>query len=158
MAQKTFTTGEVLTAADVNTYLAGEGGAWTSWTPAVTQVGSVSVTNTRSTYARFGRLIVASLNLAVTGSGTAANSVLISLPVTAASATAGAIGSGVIKDSSASNARYGGVALLSTTTSFLLISTNGGVASPGALGSVDFTAGLASGDDITAMIIYEAAT
>ena len=84
MAQITFADGDVPTAAQLNTYTTGEGGAWTSWTPTVTQSGSVTVTNTRSRYARWGRKIEVTISLSVTGSGTSSNQITVSLPVTAA--------------------------------------------------------------------------
>jgi len=157
MAQKTAWDGATLTEADILLYLSGEGGAWSSWSPSVTQSGSVTVTNTRSTYARYGRTIHGQLSVSVTGTGTGANSITISLPVTAAASNV-VIGQGTLKDASASNARFGGIAQLTSTTLMVLISTNVSVATPGALGSVDFTAGLASGDDIFVSFTYEAAS
>jgi hypothetical protein len=149
MAQKTFTS-EMLTSSDVNTYLMGEGGAWTSWTPTVTQSGSVTVTNTRSRYARYGRTIHFSLQLSVTGSGTGSNAVLISFPVTAASAITGGVG--YLTDASAP-ASYMGILYANSTTNFGILGTGSGY-----LGSTTFTAALASGDIIFAHGTYEAAS
>ena len=154
MAQKTAWNAAALTEADINLHLMGEGGAWTSWTPTITQSVNVTFTNTRSRFARYGRTIVATVNLAVTGTGTAGNIVTISLPVTAAaSATIG--GSGVLIDSSAS-LNYGGLVELSSTTAFAFIpsATNG----VNYLGVTGFTAALASGDIIRAIVTYEAAS
>lgn len=158
MAQKTSWTGAALTQSDINTYLMGEGGAWTSWTPAVVQSGSVTTTNTRSRYGRWGRLIVLTTQLAVTSSGTGTNVVTISLPVTAATSSGIQIGAGAIIDTSAGT-EYRGVPYLASTTTLALraTATDGGAVGLGATGST-FTAGLASGDSIEVSMIYEAAS
>lgn len=156
MATYTFSDGEVLTATLLNTYCAGEGGAWTSWTPTVTQSGSVTVTNTRSRYARYGRTIHWSIELNVTGSGSAANIISITLPVTAASATSTA-GSGVLVDLSAA-LKFGFIAEFQSTTAFVMQCTDSSAA--GRLGETGapFAGGLASGDVIRASGTYEAAS
>lgn len=105
MAQKTFMDGDVLTAGDINTAPSGEGGVWTSWTPAVTQGVGVSTTNTRSRYARFGRLIIANFNLTATSAGTGGSGPTVSLPAPASSANS-INGSGTIRDTATFN--YGG--------------------------------------------------
>lgn len=128
--------------------------AWTSWTPAVTQPGSVTVTNTRSRYARYGRTIHFTVNLSVTGSGTGANDIVISLPVTAA-ATGPAVGSGQVVDTSAGTA-HRCIIGLNSTTSFVMQPT--ATTATGALGSTGMTAGLASGDTIEVSGTYEAAS
>ena len=153
MAQKTFIS-EILTASDVNLYLAGEGGAWSSFTPEVTQLGSVAVTNTRSRFARYGRTIVASFNVLATGTGTAANGVTVSLPATAAAAGVIA-GVGSLFDASSST-RYPFQIYLNSTTVAQLWTTASNGASV-ALGSAVFTAALAAGDIINATFTYEAA-
>ena len=154
MAQKTAWDAAALTESDINEYLMGEGGAWTSWTPTVTQSGSVTVTNTRSRYARYGRTIHFSMELAVTGSGTGSNAVVFSLPATAA-ASSGIIGTGYIDDDSAT-ARYAGRAALASSTTFVLQPTSTDVR--GSLGSTTFTAGLESGDTIKISGTYEASS
>ena len=156
MAQKTFVANDVLTASDVNTYLMGEGGAWTSWTPAVTQSGSVTVTNTRSRYARYGRTIHWSIELSVTGSGTATNIISVTLPVTAANASSTA-GSGVLVDISAAF-KYGFIAEFQSTTAFVMQGTDGSAATRLGETGAPFAAGLASGDVIRASGTYEAAS
>lgn len=155
MAQKTAWDGATLTESDINTYLMGEGGAWTSWTPTVTQSGSVTVTNTRSRYARYGRTIHFTAQLSVTGSGTGSNAITISLPVTAA-ASAQMVGVGLLVDSSASLI-YPSVLLASSTTALQMRDTTA-VGADGRLGFAVFTAGLASGDTIQISGTYEAAS
>lgn len=150
MAQKTAWDAAALTESDINTYLMGEGGAWTSWTPAVTQSGSVTVTNTRSRYGRWGRMIVATFDLSVTGSGTTSNNITVSLPVTAAAAGAGG-GAGLILDSG--NTYYVGFWDLATTTTIVLYTDSN--ANPA---GTNPAFALASGDGLSGTITYEAAS
>jgi hypothetical protein len=156
MAQKTSWTGATLTESDINTYLMGEGGAWTTWTPAITQSGSVTATVTHAVYGRWGRLIVASCSLSVTGAGTGANAVTVSLPVTAARSGT-TIGVGSVFDTSASTTYTANVITPSTTTvQFYAQGTS--VSTSPTLGSFSFTAALAAGDVITFQVMYEAAS
>lgn len=155
MAQKTAWTGAALTESDINTYLMGEGGAWTAYTPTVTQSGSVTVTNFRSRYARYGRLIIFTTSLTVTGSGTGSNAITVSLPVTAA--TSGIpIGSAVLFDNSGTTFYPGLTWLQSTTTASIFNATTS--ASAQILGQAIFTAGLAVSDTINMSGMYEASS
>ena len=131
-------------------------GAWTTWTPAVTQGATPTLTATGSAYCRFGRLVIARINVAITSSGTAANDVVISLPVSAAGgSTTYLTGTVVIEDGSAST-RYVGTGLMTAATTFKLIpGTSAGTTL--FLGSSTFTAALTTGDFIYGTIMYEAA-
>lgn len=51
---------------------------WESWTPVVTQSGSVTVTVTYAKFIVDRRLVKVSLSLAVTGSGTGGNAIIVS--------------------------------------------------------------------------------
>ena len=150
MAQKTFVDGDVLNASDINTYLMGEGGAWTNWTPTCTQSGAVTVTVTRAKYARWSRLIVATFELAATSAGTTANAVEVSLPVNAA-ATLSGHGSGYILDNG--TAYYSGVWSVASATTMQLFCHN----ETGAAG-IDPAFAIASGDLLRGVVIYEAAS
>ena len=152
MAQKTFVS-EILTASDVNLYLAGEGGAWTSWSPVVTQNVNVTITNTRSRLARYGRTIHFQIDVEVTGTGTGANDIFVSLPVTAASSSV-VMGTGWIFDSSSGIAYAGPVQTTTTNVMKVLATGTGG----GFYGSQTMTVGLASVDIIRLTGTYEAAT
>ena len=156
MAQKTSWTGAALTQTDIVTYLMGEGGAWTTWTPTLTQSGSVTVTVTRATYARYGRTIHFNAVLSVTGSGTSSNEVLMSLPVTAASSAFIIGGAGYLTDASAS-LNYHGLPYLKTTTTVGLSPAAAAIGF-GLYGTISFTAALASGDAINISGTYEAAS
>lgn len=155
MAQKTSWTGSSATESDINTYLMHEGGAWSSWTPAIVQNVSVAATVNRASQARAGRLIRADCVLSVTGAGTAANTVTITVPANnIASANNNTIlGEGYIFDSSAGAYHYGVVVRASATTVVFQIRTNAVGAT--FLGTTSFTAGLASGDVVTMSIEYE---
>ena len=155
MAQKLAWNGAALTESDIVTYLAGEGGAWTSWTPTVTQSGSVTVTNTRSRYARYGRTIHYSIYLTVTGSGSAANAVTISTPVTAAAASE-FCGVGAISDASA-GLIYPAIVQLASTTTFQMLNATTAAADQ-RLGVTGFSAGLANTDTIYLAGTFEAAS
>jgi hypothetical protein len=158
MAQKTSWNGAALTESDINLYLMGEGGAWTTWTPTITQSGSVTCTVNRATYGRWGRMIQATAFLTVTGTGTASNAVVIGgLPAAAAYST-GSIGYGAISDLSATRT-YPGIAALSSTTAFVFLGTST-VSADIQLGVATsaFTAALANTDQISFTIMYEAAS
>ena len=156
MADKTFTAA-TLSSADVNTYLSHTGDGWNTWTPALTQTGSVTCTVSRSTYYRSGRLIETDGYLTVTGSGTGASVVTISLPVSAGSGSNNTIlGEGWIFDTSAGFFYYGILQRQSSSTAAFLIRTNGAGATY--LGTTSFTAGLASGDLVSYKMSYESAS
>lgn len=131
-------------------------GALTSWTPTVTQSGSVTVTNTRSVYQRIGRLIHWEMKLTVTGSGTSANAIVIGgLPATAATSAVPCGSSGWVFDSSASTNFFGIPYLASTTTIQFVVETG----TPSSfLGAAGFTSALASGDILLFQGFYEAAS
>lgn len=77
--------------------------AWRSWTPTVTQSGSVTVTITYARYIVLARLVVVQARLAVTGTGTAANAIIIGgVPSVIEPANSGAatyvIGAGLVRN------------------------------------------------------------
>lgn len=157
MPDKTWVAGDVVTAADTNLYLNHTGGAWNTWTPVITQPGTVTATVNHAVWYRAGRLIIASFRLTVTGAGTGSNTVTVSLPVTAARSQ-GPAGYGIIFDASATLS-YTGEADLATTST-MSFSGHGLGVSPNALGSTGsaFTAALAVGDVVTGSLTYEAAS
>jgi hypothetical protein len=158
LAQKTSWTGAALTQTDINTYLMGEGGAWSTWTPTVTQSGSVTVTVNRASYARYGRTIHATAFLTVTGAGTISNAVVIGGLPAAAAYTTGVFGFGALSDLSASRT-YPFMAAFASSTSFALLGTQD-VSADIQLGvaSSSFTAALANTDQISFTVTYEAAS
>jgi hypothetical protein len=126
-------------------------GLWTSFTPSLTQSGTVTKTVGYAKYTKIGKTVIAVARLAVTGSGTGANAIVMGLPVTAATATVIPIGSGWVNDASVPT-NYVGTALQLTTTTVGIQGTGNGV-----LGAAEFTAALASGDVVGYSVQYEAA-
>jgi hypothetical protein len=152
------TEGLIAYLIDTNTYTIYTGSAWstigpvhgalTTWTPAVTQTGSVTVTNNYSTYQRVGRMITGSFSLNVTGSGSGGVACTIgAIPATAAS-TSPLIGRIGYYDLSATQT-YDGWLYLASTTTF------GGTANVGAVLASGIN--LANGDKLDGFFSYEAA-
>lgn len=164
------TEGLVTLQKDVNSITVYTGSAWstvgplygggTSFTPTVTQSGGVTITLNNSTYFRLGRLVVWTFAINITGSGTGANDVSLSIPV--ASAYGGSNyaygGTGEIFDASAS-LQYTGLAVLTGASTMKIRSgLSSSAPASGYLGTQSFTAGLAAGDIISGQVIYEAAS
>lgn len=145
-------------AADTWSTIGPVHGALTTWVPAVTQSGSVTVTNSFSWYTRVGRLIIGAFTLVVTGSGTASNLITVTLPVTVGSSGVGdSIGTGWALDSS-TGIPYPSLLLLHTATTLRFDYTAGGATEAALrLGSGAFTAGLASGDTLSGQFMCQAA-
>lgn len=132
--------------------LSGIGGAWSTWTPTVTQTGNVTFTQTaQSYYGQIQKVVFASIYLTVTGTGTAGSHAIVSLPVTARTSLV-PVGQGFIYDSSTAN-NYVVTAVADTTTSVYFFYTN---ASGNAWG-VAPNVGLANNDQIRIQFMYEAA-
>lgn len=145
------TTGILVTADMLNQFA----GAWTDFTPTLTQSATVTKTVTYARYVQVGRLVVAQIRLSVTGAGTAANTVVFGLPVAASANNGRPWGSGEIFDTSSGLLYHGVVISLSTTTVAIRSTT---ATAAGNLGSAGFTAALASGDDIGYSVMYESAS
>lgn len=156
--------GQILTAAALNTeqsdldtiqgYFPLGAGVWTAYTPTLTQGGAVTKTVTSARYMRTGRWITAQVALAVTGPGTAANAVLVGLPVQAFAAVC--YGTGWILDASAGAFFAGSSYPSSGLVSGLLIGNAAGVGN--VAGIAGFTAALAAGDTIQFNFNYESLT
>ena len=154
MAQKTFVN-EVLTASDINTYLMGEGGAWTAWTPQIDQGASTNIAKTvnHANYARDGRKITATFKLTLTASGTAGSAVTVTLPVAAVSAAA-IVGVGLVID--AGSRDYNATIIGTSTTQVELRSGISGTTTAG--WGLTPSIALASSDVLYGQITYEAAS
>lgn len=125
-------------------------GAWTSYTPTLTQSATITKTTTYARYIKYGRLVIAQGVLVATSNGTANNAIQIGLPTTAAQTLVPVgqlwwIASGVY---------YPVVAALGTTSTFVgLIPATGlnlGQTSAG------YDNQVATGDTITFSVQYEA--
>jgi len=159
---RTWVTGEVVTAALLNTHLRDNLNAafpvgvdaWTSYTPTLTQSVTVTKTVTYAKYMKIGRMVTVRVDLAVTSAGTANNAIKIGLPVTAA--TSGnhvVIGNAWVFDASVPLLSVGVARGLTTTETDLLM--NGTVGVP--IG-VNPNFALASGDEVAMCVTYESAT
>ena len=125
----------------------------TSWTPTVTQNGSVTVTVNNATYSRIGDVIITRVKLTVTGSGSAGSAIVIGGQPSAIQAASNAslmpIGSFIIEDSSAS-IRYVGTIRTQAATDWRF-QTSGVLNATGVTPSF----GLDSGDIISFVATYQ---
>ena len=139
---------------------ASDQGAWTDWSGVtITQSGAVTFTTTWARYRRRAdRTVEVVGRFAVTGgAGAAANQISFPLPVTAATGGVYGIGVGSVYDVSASR-NYVGHPYLDTSTTFTLVPAYTAATSGFRLGNTEFTAALASGDDVNVAFAYEAAS
>lgn len=144
----TFTTGDLITANDLNALA----GPWNSYTPTLKQgATTVSKTVTRARYCQFGKLVWGVVRLVVTGTGSSGSPITVSLPVTAA-ASGTPVGTATINDYGAN--AYSPIAHLDSTTTVAFRRTD-------TLHSLYFGAepamALAANDEISFEFHYEAA-
>lgn len=136
-------------------------GAMTTWLPTLTQSAIVAKTNNDSKYIKIGRFVFCQWHLTVTGSGTAANIVQVSLPVAGRNAGQELFlgGHAEIYDTSALTHYQGAPVLFGTGTAmaFRPSAVDVGLGFQ-YLGLGDFSAGLAVGDVVRGSAIYEAAS
>lgn len=136
-----------LPAATLNTI----GAAWETWTPVIKQPGVITTTISFARYARIQKIVVASFALTITGTGTAGQSLDISLPLTSNN-TVFSQGSFSLFDTSATTSYAGSFYHFNTTNAFIL----GDWAANGVWGTVPNLA-VANGDQFRGTMIYEAA-
>lgn len=130
---------------------------WTTYTPTLTQTGTVTKTVTSARYQRIGRTIHFAVNLAVTGPGGGGTAVEVGLPVAAApSWDALMIGPGLIYDSSTAIVYNGNAAVVASLNAVAIWPSADG--SPVFLGARAFTAAIAAGDLVRVSGTYEAAS
>lgn len=134
-------------------------GAFTTWTPTVTQSGSVTVIANEATYFRLGRMITCWATLTVTGSGSSGNAVVVSLPVTAKAGYSVYSVTGEGELTQAETSGFAGLVRMATSTTFKLrdLNTTAGNVYLGESSST-YGAALANGDIISFHLTYEAAT
>jgi hypothetical protein len=144
---------DVYNGSSWSALVAPSNGALTAYTPTLTQSATVSKTVDAATYQRVGRTIIGQAAMTCSSSGTAANQVLIGLPVAATNSFA-VVGVGAIFDASVSF-YYTGIAQLTSTTTARLLVTSGAAGS--GLGAATFTAALVSTDGVYINFHYEAA-
>jgi hypothetical protein len=123
---------------------------WSSYTPTLTQSGTLSKTVNYAKYKRIGRTIFATVDLSITSGGASGVAIEIGLPVTAAAA-GGVVG--VFRYFDSGSTIYAGTALASTTSVVqCFVSGNGNPM------GINPAFGAANGDSIQMHVTYEAAT
>lgn len=127
-------------------------GAWTTWTPTVTQSNTPAQSTTDCRYMRLGRLVVATGQISFTGAGTGSNAIVCTLPVTARTASGvPALGTFQYFDSGTTQ-RQGSAMYASTTTVNFSYDGYGNV-----MGNGDGLT-IANGDILRVLFTYEAAS
>ena len=139
--------GQVLTAAIMNQI----GAVWEPWTPTITQNVNVTYTNQTSRYGQVQKIVVAQTYMTITGAGTGANNIEVSLPLSANIANL-ICAQGFMYDASAAQV-YVLTGLTSGNTKAIFYTTN---ASASAFGQSPNIA-LAVNDQLRLQFMYEAA-
>lgn len=129
---------------------------WTTFTPTVTQSGSVTLSTAAGRYWRLGRTVLGSIYCVVSGAGTGNNAILVGgLPVASRTLPGSflAVGSFSLRNADIP-ATYSGTAAMATTTSFEMWWGDG---VPANVVGREPNFALASGDIIGIHFQYEAA-
>lgn len=124
-------------------------GAWTAYTPTLTQAAPLTKTVLYAKFKQCGKTIKGQVALAITSAGTPASAIEVGLPVAAAFVGPLVIGSAQYTDASPAQAYIGAASLFTTTT--LVIVTNLGTSALGVNPAVTS----ASGDAVYATFTYE---
>lgn len=121
---------------------------WSTWTPTLTQSGTVTKTVNVANYLQIGDLIIVQMKLSVTGTGTAGNTVTVSMPVTTA-ASGYVVGAGHVK---IAGVRYNAAVQTQTTTTFSFLRSD---TNPSSAIGTDPNVAFASGDEVHINAIYQ---
>jgi hypothetical protein len=134
------------------------GGTYSSYTPVLFQNGAVATSSATGRFLRVGKLVHGSVLVVASGTGSAGNRVKVSLPVTPSNQNVFMPnGNGVLYDSSSTNV-YPCAIVCEDATYFNLTLVNAiDVNGTQYLGVRQFTAAVASGDQIGFTFTYEAA-
>jgi hypothetical protein len=125
-------------------------GTWQTFTPDLTQGVAVSFTGT-CRYVMVGDLVTASVEMNITGAGTAGQDILVTLPVLGASGMVGGVGGGSFLFRKGAAATVVGMVHLGPSEMVFRISDAAGSGSLGASRTC------ANGDRLVACITYQAA-
>lgn len=147
-------TADSTTATGLKWAAASTGGTtWTSFTPTLTQSGTVTATASNCVYTTVGKIVIGSGRLVVTGSGTSNNPIEITLPLTQDASYGNAvIGVATIYDKSAT-LYYPSIARV-FSNQIRLRGTNVTANAYQGQTSAGFTAGLAVDDEIDFQFVY----
>lgn len=96
----TFVSGQVLTAAELNS-----AGEFQTYTPTWTQSANITKTVNWARYTQLNKFVYVSIKMTASGAGTAANNILVGLPVNA-STNNFMMGTAYIQDESATPDRF----------------------------------------------------
>ena len=129
-------------------------GAWTSFTPTLAQgaTNNISKTVNYAKYTQIGKLVVCTISVTASGTGTAANNVTLSLPIAASGSAPLRIGSGHVYDAS-TIVRYTGMAELMTATTVTIVGDWSGGSGWGTSPNI----AVAASDQFDVTITYEVA-
>jgi len=142
----TWSPGDILTADDLNAI-----GAWTSYTPTLSQSGDRTATVNYASYCKINKLCFVNVDLTCTTTGSAGNAIGVTIPFTAAS-NQDAVGFGIFYDDSATDVRLLSVKTGTTSVSFFAEDSTTLV-----LGATPSVA-LGNGDVVSFSIMYETST
>lgn len=147
-----FPAGHILTSADLDTLFPTGVGAFTSYTPVVTQGATPTVSPEYAVYMKVGRKTDIFLSVQITSAGTANNAVLCTFPAAIGTVVNfRQVGTAGIFDGSVST-WYSGIALWNNATTFKIQANADAAASPLGATGADFTAALAAGDLLVACL------
>lgn len=135
-----------------NDYYGSMVGAWTTFTPTLTQSNTPTKTVTYASYLKLGRMVTGHVVMTVTSAGTAANPIIVGLPVAMAGTGNLVIGSGWVYDASGVIGYSG--ALIRVTSTTAIIWAHGETNNVGA----DPNFALANTDQISYQFTYESAS
>jgi hypothetical protein len=155
----TFASGQVLTAAELNT-----AGAMQTYTPTWTQSATITKTVNWARYTQLNKWVYGSIQMTATGAGTVNNKILVDFPVNA-SANNFIVGTAYFSDASASpGAMVTCLCVYESATTFAFVGNNTNIAlttdTSLRFGQTNAQGGsftLASGDIIRIQFAYEAA-
>lgn len=134
--------GSKITALDI--------GFESTYTPVVTQSVTVTTNWSEASYQRIGTRVTGNVYGVVTGSGTASNFILVTLPLAILTSAAITAAWGFCQDTSAAQ-NYPFMGYRASSTQIAMM---GMYQAPGYLGAGQFTAGLAAGDVISFSFTY----
>lgn len=130
-------------------------GAWTAYTPTLTQSGAVAKTVTYARYNKVGRMVTVNVLMTCTGAGSANNHIEVGLPFPEAINAAMVVGTFHLYNASGPNHFVGACYFWSTTTVACVTNNNGHYLGEA---SSAFSSALASGDIIALSLTYETAS
>jgi len=128
------------------------GGAWSAWTPTITQSNNITYTAQYAKYGQINKFVFAECRVDLTNSGTAGNQISVTTPVSIAGAGQ-CIGTAFFYDASANNTYNLTCLRLSSTALIFFYNLTGASSDFGVTPSL----ALGSSDQIRISIFFEAA-